>query len=169
MLRLTTPREGDLPALEDYRREVLDGDGDFDGTAGLGNVRTAADWLAGLKILSSPEAPARGWLRTYVYLGYDGGRLCGIVNIRPTDDEAVLEAGHIGYHVRPSERHRGYGRALLCRAAALCRVHGIASPLVCVHADNEASIRTARSAGFVPDGEVFHEKYGRILRFRADY
>ena len=169
MLRLTYPRAEDLPAIEEYRREVLAGDGDFDGTAGLGNVPSASDWLAGLKVLSSPDAPRHGLFRTFVYLGYDGDRLCGIVNIRPTDEEAILEAGHIGYHVRPSERRRGYGRELLLRAAALCRAHGIASPLVCVHEDNEASIRTALRAGFVPDGEEIHEKYGRILRFRADF
>ena len=169
MLRLTIPRETDLPALTDYRREVFLGDGDFDGTAGLGSASDAAEWLARLKVLSSPDAPRRGWLRTFVYLGYDGGRLCGIVNIRPTEDEAVRTAGHIGYHVRPSERRRGYGRELLMRGASLCRVHGIAAPLVCVQADNEASIRTALSAGFIPDGEERHPEYGRILRFRADF
>ena len=169
MLRLTIPRETDLPALMDYRREVLLGDGDFDGTAGLGSVSNASDWLARLKLLSSPEAPRRGWLRTFTYLGYDGDRLCGIVNIRPAEDEVIRMAGHIGYHVRPSERRRGYGRELLLRGASLCRVHGIAAPLVCVQADNPASIRTALSAGFVPDGEERHPEYGRILRFRAGF
>ena len=169
MLRLTNPREADCPALDDYRREVLRGDGDFDGTAGLGNAADAAEWLARLNVLSSPDAPRRGWLRTFAYLGYDADRLCGIVNVRPTDDPTVLLAGHIGYHVRPSERRRGCGRELLLRAAALCRVHGIAVPLVCVRADNLASVRTALSAGFVPDGEEEHPEQGRILRFRAEF
>ena len=89
MLRLTYPRAEDLPAIEEYRREVLAGDGDFDGTAGLGNAPSASDWLAGLKVLSSPDAPRRGFFRTFVYLGYDGDRLCGTYRVsRPAVGEA---------------------------------------------------------------------------------
>ncbi len=167
MLDLCAPREADLPLLLEYRREVLLADGDFDGTAGLGSFAIPADWLARLRILSSPDAERRGWLRTFVILAFDAGELIGIANIRPTSDPVTRSSGHIGYHVRPSMRRRGYGRELLLAATSLCREHGIECSLVCIEAENEASIRTALSAGYVPDGEIPHPEYGRILRYRA--
>ena len=87
----------------------------------------------------------------------------------PADRKQALLAGHIGYHVAPRERRRGYGSAILLHAVDLCRKEGIAEPLVCVLADNLPSLRTALSVGFVrdatgrlPTGETFIR-----LRFSA--
>ena len=153
MLRFVRPALVHLPALADYRREVLASGGDFDGTAGLGSFREPADWLARAALLDSPEAARRGWYPTRILLGMREERICGIVNVRLSGEESLLAAaGNIGYHVRPSERRRGYGRELLLAGVSLCRANGIPAPVLLILQENTPSVRTALSAGFREDG-----------------
>ncbi len=162
MLRFIRPALVHIPALADYRREVLASDGDFDGTAGLGNFREPADWLARAALLDSPEAARRGWFPTKILLGMGEDRICGIVNARLTGDASLTEsAGNIGYHVRPSERGRGYGRELLLAGVSLCRANGIPAPSLLILQEHTPSVRPALSAGFreagltaLPDGRA---------------
>ena len=151
-----------------YAAEVRACDGEFDGSAGLGEFSSYALWLERLRLLASDKAEKYGFYRTCVYLAYDCGKLIGIVSARITDDSFVTTyAGHIGYHVRPSCRRRGYGKLLLNFAADLCRSRGIAVPVVCADPQNLPSQRTALSCGFVPAGEVNFRGERRILRFES--
>ena len=52
-----------------------------------------------------------------------------------------LDGGHIGYHVRPSLRGRGYATAILSRTLREARHIGIRSVLLTVADTNLASIR----------------------------
>ncbi len=62
---------------------------------------------------------------TYFYVSEEG-RIIGIINIRTTLNAFLLqEGGHIGYSIRPSERGKGYGKAMLREASDFCRKAGI--------------------------------------------
>ena len=60
--------------------------------------------------------------------------------------------GTIGYSVRPSERGKGYGSALLEQGLELCAMFGI-KPVAVVKKDNAASIRVLEKNGFVQRGD----------------
>ena len=179
MLVFLPPSEELLPALSAYRRVCLASGDELDGSAGLGNFPSLSDWLARVRLLNTPDAERRGWFRTTVFLAIRTPGECslaakeaaspdflpfvaGIGSVRfPTGGEE-LTAGHIGYHVRPDARRRGYGSAVLDHAVSLCRQNGVRDPAVCVLADNLPSLRTALSCGFVreadgilPTGEPF--------------
>ena len=70
--------------------------------------------------------------------------------------------GTVGYSVRPAERGRGYGTALLEQGLELCAMFGI-KPVAVVKKDNAASIRVLEKNGFVPyDKEGISERKGKI-------
>ena len=168
MLTYTVPDESHLPALRLYRAECLADGGNADGSAGLVDFPDPADWLERIRLLASDEAEKHGWYRTAVFLAFEGGAPIGIGSIRLSDDDTVTRlAGHIGYHVRPSERRKGYGRAILRYALARAVSYGIAEPHVCVLVGNEASHRTALSAGMIRDGDEILPNGERIVRYRT--
>ena len=70
------------------------------------------------------------------------GRMIGIANYRPKLN-AQLEnyGGHLGIAIRPSERGKGFGRALCPLLAAKARELGIRQMLLTSEADNPAGIR----------------------------
>ena len=171
MLIFLPPSEDLLPALAAYRRTCLEYADDMDGSAGLGNFTSLSDWLNRIRLLDTPEAERRGWIRTTVFLAVLSPGECslaardaaspdylpnvvGIGSIRfPTHGEE-LDAGHIGYHVRPDVRRRGYGSAVLTHALDLCRRNGVRDPAVCVLTDNLPSLRTSLSCGFIREAEA---------------
>lgn len=165
MLKFVTPdisRKADLLA---YRHEILLADRDFDGCAGLGNFPEIEDWLLRLAMMT-PGAAVRGYFPTLVYLAYDDGELVGMLNIRLSNDSDLRRyAGHIGYNVRPSMRHRGTAHEMLEYAVKICRANGISEPTVCTEKGNLPSQKTALSCGFVRDGEEKLKNGDIIVRF----
>lgn len=188
MIVFLPPSEELLPALRAYRRECLAAGDTLDGAAGLGNFPDLSDWLARIRLLASPAAVQRGWFRTEVFLAVRIAEGCslaarraadpdclpdliGMGSVRfpgdsPKDRADILLSGHIGYHVRPSERGKGFGAALLSHAATLCRAGGVPDPTVCVSPDNLPSLRTARSCGFIPEARELLANGEEILRLR---
>lgn len=188
MLIFLSPSEELLPALRAYREECLKAGDSLDGAAGLGNFPDLSDWLARIRLLASPSAYQRGWFRTEVFFAVRMVEGCSLAARRAADPDALpdlvgmgnvrfpgdsakdradlLLSGHIGYHVRPSERGMGYGSAILTHAADVCRKGGVPEPAVCVSPDNLPSLRTARSAGFLPEAEETLANGETILRLR---
>ena len=149
-----------------YRREVLRADGDFDGTAGLGNFSDISGWLELLHSMEPGRAEAYGYYPTLVYLALEEGVPVGIFNVRLSDDELIRSgAGHIGYHVRQSQRNRGFAKLMLTEAVRICRMHGIAEPVVCTDPGNAASKRVALSSGFHYTGDAVTKSGIAVSRF----
>ena len=166
MLQFVLPSEIHRADALDYIAEVRSSDGEFDGSAGLGDFDSYDAWLERIRLLASDRAEKYGFYPTLVYFAYRDGILTGIVSARITDDRFVsVYAGHIGYHVRPSCRKMGYGKQLLEFAVNLCRNRGIHIPVVCTDPGNLPSQRTALSCGFTPAGEVDFRGERRIVRF----
>jgi len=166
MLQFFIPSPAHARDVAAYRAEVLACGGDFDGSAGLGEFPHYADWLERLRVLSGERAEKFGWYRTLVRLAYDGDHLTAVLNVRLSDDPFVRTyAGHIGYHVRPSCRKRGYGRACAIEAVRLCAEHGIRVPVICTEPENIASRKTAGSAGFTFTGYETTDSGITVARF----
>lgn len=96
-------------------------------------------------------------------LDLDRNRLVGAVNIRHYLNEGLLQTGgHIGDGIRPGERRKGYGTAMLGLALEECRRLGITRVLVTCDVDNIGSRKCIERNGGVLENEV--EEDGSMTR-----
>lgn len=92
---------------------------------------------------------------TFFCLDTDRKKMVGAVNIRHRLNEPLLlNGGHIGDGVRPSERRKGIGTKMVALALEECRRMGILDVLMVCDRENIASARTILKNGGVLENEV---------------
>ena len=103
------------------------------------------------KELSEKHVPTS----TFFLLDNDRDRLIGAVNIRhQLNERLLLDGGHIGDGIRPSERGKGYATEMIRLALLECKKLGIDRVLSCCSKDNVASQRTIEKNGGVLENET---------------
>ena len=91
------------------------------------------------------------------FFAYDRERdiLVGAVDIRHSLNEALLlDGGHIGDGVRPSERRKGYATAMIALALDECRKLGIEKVLMVCNKENTGSAKSIQNNGGVLENEI---------------
>lgn len=79
----------------------------------------------------------------------------GAVNIRHyLTQELLLNGGHIGDGIRPSERRKGYATAMIALALEEAKKLGIRRVLMCCDKDNVGSARSIANNGGILENEV---------------
>ena len=92
---------------------------------------------------------------TFFCLDEERDRFVGAVNIRHYLNERLLRnGGHIGDGVRPLERGKGIGTAMVGLALEECRKLGIDRVLMVCDSDNVASAKTIIRNGGVMENEI---------------
>lgn len=97
----------------------------------------------------------------------DRDRIVGSCRVRhhliPTTE---LDGGHIAYEIRPSERRRGYGTAILGLALAKARLLDLDRALLTTDPENRASIRVIEKNGGIYEDECCSPFTGKmVLRY----
>lgn len=92
---------------------------------------------------------------TFFCLDEDRNMIVGAVNIRHYLNEALLlNGGHIGDGVRPSERRKGIATKMIALALEECRKLGIQKVLMVCDKDNIGSAKSIINNGGVLENEV---------------
>ena len=92
---------------------------------------------------------------TFFCLDTDSGRFVGAVNIRHYLNESLLlNGGHIGDGVRPSERRKGVATRMIALALEECRKLGIDRVLMVCDKENIGSAKSIINNGGVLENEV---------------
>lgn len=92
---------------------------------------------------------------TFFCLVEERNRMVGAVNIRHYLDEALLlDGGHIGDGVRPSERRKGIATQMIGLALQKCRQWGMERVLMVCDKDNIGSAKSIISNGGILENEV---------------
>lgn len=92
---------------------------------------------------------------TFFCLDVERDIFVGAVNIRHyLNEELLASGGHIGDGIRPSERRKGYGTAMVALALKEAKKLGIQRVLMCCSADNLASAKTILNNGGVLENEI---------------
>ena len=79
----------------------------------------------------------------------------GAVNIRHyLTEELLLNGGHIGDGIRPSERRKGYATAMIALALREAKKLGITGVLMVCDKDNIASAKSIINNGGVLENEI---------------
>ena len=98
-----------------------------------------------------------GWVpdSTFFCLDEERNRMVGAVNIRHELNEALLlNGGHIGDGVRPSERRKGVATQMIALALDECRKLGIVRVLMVCDKNNIGSAKSIINNGGVLENEV---------------
>ena len=102
---------------------------------------------------------------TFFCLDTERDIFVGAVNIRhELNERLLLNGGHIGDGVRPSERKKGYATQMIALALEECRALGIAQVLMVCNRNNIASAKSIMKNGGVLENEVevdgeFEQRY----------
>ena len=119
----------------------------------------ARDWHDFDTWLSSLDTGEKGPLgipdSTFFCLDEAQGILVGAVNIRHRlNEQLLLNGGHIGDGIRPSQRRKGFGTQMIALALMECRKMGLSKVLMVCDQENIASARTIQKNGGVLENEV---------------
>lgn len=81
--------------------------------------------------------------------------MCGAINIRHyLNDQLLLNGGHIGDGVRPSERRKGIATKMIALALQECKKMGISRVLMVCDKDNIGSAKSIQKNNGILENEV---------------
>lgn len=146
----------EVPTLErkkealEYIQEHYEYNSPINGSGGLDRyLENYEEWLLKIeedrtKIPTEERVPAE----TYFLVRESDDKIVGMVNIRLTLNERLKQSGgHIGYGIRPTERHKGYNKVNLYLALEVCASHGIEEVMLSCVKENIASSKTMLALG----------------------
>ena len=120
------------------------------------------DWVE--RFEHSEDLP-NGWVNMTHFIFFSGPQLVGTSRLRHTLSPALeLDGGHIGYHVRPSLRGRGYATEILRQTLKEARRIEVPKALLTVATTNTPSIRVVEKNGGLFDQEVLSPRSGETMR-----
>ena len=104
--------------------------------------------------ITNPLTEGRVPDSTFFCLNEDRDKVVGAVNIRHYLNEALLlDGGHIGDGVRPSERRKGIATKMIALALEECKKLGIYKVLMVCDKDNIGSAKSIMKNGGVLENE----------------
>lgn len=131
------------------------------------SLRYRKSWEAAVKESNTPEAPKsiyeyiqrardhekgrnlpKYWIPVSTYWLIDMGKFVGDCDIRHRlTPKLKIFGGHIGYHIRPSKRRKGYGTKILELALEKARKLGLKKVLVTCNDNNIGSQKIIEKNG----------------------
>lgn len=169
---LTRPAEEYAAEIASYRNDFL---ASGDSMGGCGNLRTVADPLQYIEVSRQFEDPLtvpknRVQATQFLYVRKADRRVVGMIQVRHyLNDYLAQFAGHIGYSIRPSERRKGYAKAMLAAALPYCKEIGLKKVLITCDDGNIASEKTILANGGVYESTVFEaDENVDVKRFWID-
>lgn len=153
--------------LEEFLYELGDGENGFSGTGFASGELTLAAFLQDLVDRSASKGvPASRVPGTTYWLLDDADSIVGMSRLRHRLNDALLiDGGHIGYYIRPSERRKGYGHAALELTLTEARKLGLTGVLLTADSDNAGSVGVIEGNGGRREDERVDDSgtlYGRF-------
>lgn len=160
-MRLVRPTMNYEKELLAFRREFIESGDSMDGSSSLRRYENIKDWLMMLDKMED----------LFLYVREADQKVVGMIQIRRgLNDFLENYGGHIGYCVRPSERRKGYAKAMLQETLVYCsQTLGLPVVLISCLENNEASRRTILSNGGKYLNTVFwNERNVNLQRYQIE-
>ena len=150
-----------------YRQEFLDAGDSMDGCGPLRKFEDASEYVKICEAYEDPETvPSHLVPATqFLFIRKADDRLVGMIQVRHSMNEYLEKyAGHIGYSVRPSDRKKGYAKAMLKMVLPFCNTLGLHKIMISCIDGNIASKKTILANGGVYEKTVREPNSGRDLK-----
>lgn len=158
-LILIRPTSEYASQIKEYRQEFLDAGDSMDGCGPLRRHEDPEEYIKVCREYEDPTTvPSHLVPATqFFFIRVSDNKLVGMIQVRHRfNDYLEKYAGHIGYSVRPSERHKGYAKEMLKMTLPFCKESGIEKVLVSCIDGNIGSEKTILANGGVYESTV-HE------------
>lgn len=157
--------ERDKEQLLDMINETNKYDGNFEGMEVVRKIEDFNKFLNDLEIWKHQERINPNYSPQTTFGVFDDEKLVGGFVLRHSlKGRLINHGGNIGYFVRPSEREKGYGRALLKLALKEAKNTGLEKVLVTCRNDNMGSIKVIESNGGKCENNYYDESLGKTYR-----
>ena len=144
--------------IKEYRQEFLDAGDSMDGCGSLRYLADPYEFIQKCKDYERPETlPADKVIATqFLYVRELDNRLIGMLQVRHYFNDYLSKfGGHIGYSIRPSERRKGYAKAMLKSALPFCREINLENVLITCIEDNIGSEKTIIANGGIYESTIY--------------
>lgn len=130
-------------ALE-FKKEFLEhGENVINGSEMLDNMDSYDNWLNSVLNNANPDKVNPDWVLTDTFFAVDdAGKIIGIVDFRHELKGFLVDFGHAGYSVRPTERRKGYATEILSKIKQIAKEAGLSALQLSVERKNEPSVKT---------------------------
>lgn len=116
----------------------------------FGSPETIADYIRVCAEYAEGRNMPEGWVPMTTYWLVDSREFIGESRLRHRlTDRLRVKGGHIGYHVRPSQRGKGYGKRILALTLEKAKEMGMDRVLVTCDETNTASRKVIEANGGV--------------------
>lgn len=144
--------------IQEYRQEFLDAGDSMDGCGSLRRIADPMEYIKKCMDYESPETLPEGRViaTQFLFVREEDNRLVGMIQVRHYFNDYLSKyGGNIGYSIRPSERQKGYAKAMLGAVLPFCREIKLEKILITCNDNNIASEKTIISNGGIYESTVY--------------
>lgn len=144
-----------------YRQEHFDnGENIINGSELFDKADTYEEWLQAVTENASPETVSPNWVLTDTFFAVDEQEeIVGMIDLRHTLNDFLINLGNCGYSVRPSMRNKGYATEMLRQILKVAKKAGMNELYLSVERTNIPSIKTIKKNGGI---------YARSFEFEGE-
>lgn len=152
MIKLVVPTIELKDKALNYLQEHFDkGEKVINGSELLDKMESYEVWLQSVTNNANVETVSPNWVLTDTFFAINDetDEIVGIIDLRHTLNDFLINFGNCGYSVRPSERNKGFATEMLRQVIEIARQSGLDALHLSVERGNIPSIKTIEKNGGV--------------------